>query len=162
MGLDPIARESIWSYIERLNKEDGVMFFLTTQYLEEADRLAQRIAILEAGRIVAEGSPTELKAVIATDVVTVDVDDDTQVGRTTELARTLPGVEDVRVADSSADVYIDQGSAAVAQIVRLLDEADVGVASITLAQPSLDDVFRRATGHHLRVDEGATLETGSD
>ena len=127
-GLDPIAREAIWRYIERLNKEDGVTFFLTTQYLEEADRLAHRIAILEAGRIVAEGSPRELKAEIATDVVTVHVDEEAQVARTSELVRTLSGVEDVRVTESSAAVYIDQGSAAVAQIVRLLDEADVGVA----------------------------------
>lgn len=113
-GLDPIARESIWRYIERLNKEDGVTFFLTTQYLEEADRLAHHIAILEAGRIVAEGSPRALKAAIATDVVTVHVDDEAQVGRTSELVRTLSGVEDVRVTDNSAAVYIDEGSAAVA------------------------------------------------
>ena len=142
-GLDPIAREGIWRYIERLNREDGVTFFLTTQYLEEADRLAQRIMILEAGRIVAEGSPEALKAAIATDVVTVQVGEASAVGRAADVAQGLAGVEDVRRTDT-----------AVARIVRLLDEAQVPVASITLARPTLDDVFLRATGHHLAVDEG--------
>ena len=92
-GLDPIGRQAIWRYIERLNQEDGVTFFLTTQHMEEADRLAQRIAILEAGRIVVEGSPRELKANIATDVVTVHVDGEDQAERAAELSRGLPGVE---------------------------------------------------------------------
>ena len=160
-GLDPIGRQAIWRYIERLNQEDGVTFFLTTQHMEEADRLAQRIAILEAGRIVVEGSPRELKANIATDVVTVHVDGEDQAERAAELSRGLPGVEDVRVTESSAAVYIPDGSAAVAQIVRLLDEAQVAVASITLAQPTLDDVFLRATGHYLQVDEGGAGEEAS-
>lgn len=153
-GLDPIAREGIWRYIERLNREDGVTFFLTTQYLEEADRLAQRIMILEAGRIVAEGSPEALKAEIATDVVTVHVGEASAVERAADLARGLAGVEDVRTTDTSVAIYLPDGSAAVARIVRLLDESQVPVASITLARPTLDDVFLRATGHHLEVDEG--------
>ncbi|PZC44959.1 MAG: ABC-2 type transport system ATP-binding protein [Chloroflexi bacterium] len=153
-GLDPIAREGIWRYIERLNREDGVTFFLTTQYLEEADRLAQRIMILEAGRIVAEGSPEALKAAIATDVVTVQVGEASAVGRAADVAQGLAGVEDVRRTDTAVAIYLPEGSAAVARIVRLLDEAQVPVASITLARPTLDDVFLRATGHHLAVDEG--------
>ena len=72
-GLDPIGREAIWRYVNRLNKEEGVTFFLTTQYLEEADRLADEVAILDAGKIVAQGSPEELKATIGTDVVTVRI-----------------------------------------------------------------------------------------
>ena len=154
-GLDPIAREGIWRYIERLNQEDGVTFFLTTQYLEEADRLAQRVAILEAGEIVAEGSPAELKAKIATDVVTVQVEAADQVARTAQVLRGLAGVEDVHVTENRAAVYVANGSTAVARIVRLLDDAEVAVRSITLTQPTLDDVFLRATGHRLQVDEGA-------
>ena len=154
-GLDPIAREAIWRYIERLNQEDGVTFFLTTQYLEEADRLAQRVAILEAGEIVAEGSPSELKAQIATDVVTVQVDEADQAARTAQVVRGLAGVEDVHVTENRAAVYVANGSTAVARIVRLLDDAAVPVRSITLTQPTLEDVFLRATGHRLQVDEGA-------
>ena len=154
-GLDPIAREGIWRYIERLNHEDQVTFFLTTQYMEEADRLAQRIAILDAGAIVAEGSPAELKAAIGTDVVTVHVAATEDARRAAVVARGLAGVADVRVTENSAAVYVADGSAAVARIVRLLDDAAVPVASITLAQPTLDDVFLRATGHYLQVDEGS-------
>ena len=154
-GLDPIAREAIWRYIERLNQEDGVTFFLTTQYLEEADRLAQRVAILEAGEIVAEGSPAELKAKIATDVVTVQVEAADQAARTAQVVRGLAGVEDVHVTENRAAVYVANGSTAVARIVRLLDDAEVPVTSITLTQPTLEDVFLRATGHRLQVDEGA-------
>jgi ABC-2 type transport system ATP-binding protein len=161
-GLDPIAREAIWRYIERLNQKDGVTFFLTTQYLEEADRLAQRVAILEAGKIVAQGSPLELKAQIATDVVTVQLgDEEGAVERAAQIARTLPDVEDVRTTSSSAAIYIPNGGAAVSRIVRLMDEAVVPVVSITLAQPTLDDVFLRATGHHLEVDGGSADDGGA-
>ena len=152
-GLDPIARDTIWRYIERLNQEDRVTFFLTTQYLEEADRLAHRIAILDAGEIVAEGSPAELKAEIGTDVVTVQVAAPEDARRAAEVARGLAGVADVRVTENSAAVYVADGGAAVARIVRLLDDAAAPFTSITLAQPTLDDVFLRATGHYLQVDD---------
>ncbi len=152
-GLDPIGREAIWRYIERLNQEDGVTFFLTTQYLEEADRLARRIAILDAGEIVAQGSPAELKAEIGTDVVTVQVAAPEDARRAAEVARGLAGVADVRVTENSAAVYVADGGAAVARIVRLLDDAAAPFASITLAQPTLDDVFLRATGYYLQVDD---------
>ncbi len=152
-GLDPIARDTIWRYIERLNQEDRVTVFLTTQYLEEADRLAHRIAILDAGEIVAEGSPAELKAEIGTDVVTVQVAAPEDARRAAEVARGLAGVADVRVTENSAAVYVADGGAAVARIVRLLDDAAAAFTSITLAQPTLDDVFLRATGHYLQVDD---------
>ena len=152
-GLDPIARDTIWRYIERLNQEDRVTVFLTTQYLEEADRLAHRIAILDAGEIVAEGSPAELKAEIGTDVVTVQVAAPEDARRAAEVARGLAGVADVRVTENSAAVYVADGGAAVARIVRLLDDAAAPFTSITLAQPTLDDVFLRATGHYLQVDD---------
>ena len=162
-GLDPISREAIWRYVRALNKEDGVTFFLTTQYLEEADRLADDVAIMDAGRIVAQGSPADLKTSIGTDVVTVHVEGDHgQAKRAAELVRGFAGVEDVRTLDNTVVIYIREGSAAIARIVLLLNEASVSVGEVSLARPTLDDVFIRTTGHQLasQPEEGLTPTEG--
>jgi len=162
-GLDPISREAIWRYVRALNKEDGVTFFLTTQYLEEADRLADEVAIMDAGRIVAQGSPADLKTSIGTDVVTVHVEGDHgQAKRAAELVRGFAGVEDVRTLDNTVVIYIREGSAAIARIVLLLNEASVSVGEVSLARPTLDDVFIRTTGHQLasQPEEGLTPTEG--
>ena len=94
-GLDPISRDAVWRYVEQLNRDDGVTFFLTTQYLEEADRLADEVAIIDAGRIVAQGSPADLKATIGADVVTIQVDageDGTAVARAVLRIEELDGL----------------------------------------------------------------------
>jgi len=152
-GLDPISREAIWRYVRELNEEEGVTFFLTTQYLEEADRLADQVAIIDAGRIVAEGSPAELKATIGTDVVTVRVGrGDEEVSRAAGALRQLDAA-DIRVLEDSVVVYIKDGSTAIPRIVLLLTEASIQMEEVTLARPTLDDVFLRKTGHHLEADE---------
>jgi ABC-2 type transport system ATP-binding protein len=151
-GLDPISREAIWRYISEMNREEGVTIFLTTQYLEEADRLAGVVAIMDAGRIVARGSPAELKASIGADVITArigDQGDGTELNRAAGAIRSIPGLEDVRVVNRSVVVYVREGSAAVAPVVRVLDEAGVPLEEVTLSRPTLDDVFLRITGHHL-------------
>ena len=153
-GLDPISRETIWSYVRELNTQEGVTFFLTTQYLEEADRLADEVAIMDHGRIVAQGSPAELKAGIGADVVTVHVaGGDGEVVRAAGVLRELDGMEEVRTLDESVVVYTKDGARAIARIVLLLDEASVRMGEVTLAQPTLDDVFLRKTGHHIERDE---------
>ncbi len=126
-GLDPISRETIWSYVRELNTEEGVTFFLTTQYLEEADRLADEVAIMNLGRIVAQGSPAELKAGIGADVVTVHVaGGDSEVARAAEALRELDGMEEVRTLDESVVVYTKDGARAIARIVLLLDRHPCG------------------------------------
>jgi ABC-2 type transport system ATP-binding protein len=158
-GLDPISREAIWRYVEELNRERGVTFFLTTQYLEEADRLAHDVAIMDKGKIVAQGSPEQLKASIGADVITVRVGDtDGMLARASEAVRSVAGLEDVRIVDDSIVVYVRDGKSAVAPVVLALDERKVPVEEITLARPSLDDVFLRTTGHHL---EDGTAEGGT-
>ncbi len=153
-GLDPISREAIWREIRRLNNEEGVTIFMTTQYLEEADRLAHEVAIIDRGQIVAEGSPTELKASIGTDVITVRI-----VGGEIEVSKAQRALEqidrpaDIRVVDGAVVVYIRQGSTAIPEIVLLLSQASVQVEEVTLARPTLDDVFLRKTGHHLEAEE---------
>jgi ABC-2 type transport system ATP-binding protein len=159
-GLDPISRESVWRYVQQLNKEQGVTIFLTTQYLEEADRLADDVAIIHAGKIVAQGSPTELKASIGTDVLTIGLEGGAEAtGRAAGLFRAMEGVEEVQEVDEALVIYVREGARAVPQAVRLLDDAGIATGAITLAHPTLDDVFLRKTGHHLEADAtGAPTE----
>jgi ABC-2 type transport system ATP-binding protein len=159
-GLDPISREAIWTYVRRLNN-DGVTFFLTTQYLEEADRLAHDVAIMNAGTIVAQGSPAALKATIGTDVVTVRVAE--RLPQAEAIVRRLEGLVDVRTIDESLVIYVPEGAASVARIVLMLTEAGLAVREISVTGATLDDVFLRATGHHLAQDTGtAPGATGRD
>ncbi|MCY4454817.1 MAG: ATP-binding cassette domain-containing protein [Chloroflexi bacterium] len=163
-GLDPISRDALWRYVEQLNRDDGVTFFLTTQYLEEADRLADEVAIIDAGRIVAQGSPASLKATIGADVVTIHVDADDEgaaVARAVLRIEELDGLEEVRTLDDAIVVYVADGSRAIARLVTLVQEAGLDVREVTLAQPTLDDVFLRATGRHLEVDADVTA-TGEE
>jgi ABC-2 type transport system ATP-binding protein len=157
-GLDPIGRAAIWRYVRELNEQEGVTFFLTTQYMEEADQLAHDVAIISVGRIVSQGSPAELKASIGSDVVTVHIEGDAaELMRAEEALRRLEGVEDAKVVEDSVVVYVREGRRAVARIVRLLDEAGVHVGEVTLAHPTLDDVFLRKTGHHIEPHEAHAM-----
>ena len=156
-GLDPISRDAIWRYVGELNRNEGVTFFLTTQYLEEADRLCNDVAIMAAGRIVAQGSPAELKASIGTDVVSLHIEGGPdELARAEQAVRRLEGIEDVRVVDGAVICYVREGSAAIARLVLLLDEASVRANEVTLSRPTLDDVFLQKTGHHL--EDEATPE----
>jgi len=157
-GLDPISRAAIWRYVRELNELEGVTFFLTTQYMEEADQLAHDVAIMNVGRIVSQGSPALLKAGIGADVVTVHIEGDpSELARAEEALRQLEGVEDTKVLEDSVIVYVREGRRAVAHIVRLLDEAGVHVGEVTLAHPTLDDVFLRKTGHHIEPHEAHVM-----
>jgi ABC-2 type transport system ATP-binding protein len=152
-GLDPQARARMWDEVRTL-REQGTTVFLTTHYLEEADALADRLAIIDQGRIVAEGTPDELKRQIAGDVVTLGVDGSREmvVGLVTGLpfVREATGDEE----DGIVRLYVDRGETAVPQILRVLDGAGLAPQSIALHRPSLDDVFLRQTGRSLR-DEAA-------
>ena len=158
-GLDPISREAIWREVEALNRSEGVTFFLTTQYLEEADKLAGRVAIIDRGRIVAEGSPAELKASIGADVITVRVSNGNgEVDRARTALSQLNGNAEVRTVDDSVVIYIKDGSTVIPRVVLLLNEANVPIEEVTLARPTLDDVFIRKTGHHMESEEPAATE----
>lgn len=160
-GLDPISREAIWRYVNELNRNDGVTFFLTTQYLEEADRLAHEVAIMQAGKIIARGSPTELKASVGADVVTVSFDDGGALERAAAAVGTIEGVTDMRIVDESLVIYVPDGSAALPRIVLVLNDAGVRAREVSLAQPTLDDVFLRATGHHMTSEAAQAAEARS-
>ncbi len=151
-GLDPQARARMWDEVRAL-RDGGTTVFLTTHYLEEADALADRLAIIDHGQIVAEGTADELKRQVAGDVVTLGVDGDQE--RVLTLVRDQSFVREATGEETLVRLYVDQGETAVPHLLRLLDGADLHVRSITLARPSLDDVFLRQTGRSLREEPAA-------
>jgi ABC-2 type transport system ATP-binding protein len=149
-GLDPQSRAALWEEVARLSHDEGMTVFLTTQYLEEADVLADRVGIIDHGKIVAEGTPSKLKAEIGSpsvEVAPVEVDAGDRLAGL--LARFGAPARNGR---GSVTVPLPGGEAQLAEIVRALDQADLRVASLQLHQPSLDDVFLAKTGRSL---EGA-------
>jgi ABC-2 type transport system ATP-binding protein len=146
-GLDPQSRAHLWEEIRKL-REDGVTVFLTTHYLEEADVLCDRLAIIDHGRIVAEGTPAQLKQAIAGDVVTLEVAGGQQAAF--ELLRCQEFVREAGTEDGVVRLHVDRGEAAMPAILRLLDGAGLELTTIALTRPSLDDVFLRQTGRTLR------------
>jgi ABC-2 type transport system ATP-binding protein len=157
-GLDPASRLTIWEEVRRING-DGTTVFLTTQYLEEADRLCDRLAIIDEGRIVSEGTPQELKSELGHDVVSVSLDG-SDGERTAAVLADLPGLERVVSEREALALYVDDGPASVAEVVRRLDRASIRTSSIAVARPTLDDVFLRATGRRLEGDGEESLEGG--
>jgi ABC-2 type transport system ATP-binding protein len=158
IGLDPQSRSALWEEVARLATEDGMTVFLTTQYLEEADALADRIGIIDRGRIVAEGTPAQLKAEIGSPSVEVaPVDPGAGEALAALLARFGAPTRNGR---GSVAVQLPEGEAQLAELVRVLDQADLHVASLQLHQPSLDDVFLAKTGRKLEgaADEEAEAE----
>jgi ABC-2 type transport system ATP-binding protein len=155
-GLDPASRITIWDEVRRINAA-GTTVFLTTQYLEEADQLCGRVAIIDYGRIVNEGTPDALKAELGSDVVTVGVRDD-EIGAAHEALTRLDGLDHVTDATHGLAVYITNGAAAIGEIVRLLEAAGITPGAISLARPTLDDVFLAATGRRI---EGGVPEVAA-
>lgn len=150
-GLDPISRNRVWEEVQRLNEELGVTIFLTTQYLEEADALADRVGIIDRGRIVANDSPAALKRSLGADVIVATVDGDAQVAF--GAVQALPGVEHVSVHGSEVTVRVADGDTAIGAVAVALHGCGTPVRSLTLRTPTLDDVFLELTGAHLRDDE---------
>jgi ABC-2 type transport system ATP-binding protein len=149
-GLDPQARANLWQHIRGLREERGTTVFLTTHYLDEADALCDRILVIDTGRIVASGTPDELKSQVGGDVLTVTVEHAEQAGRVAALMAALPGAEAPQVVDSRVVGRAPRGGAALVSLVRELDGAGIAVAGIESRRPSLDDVFLSLTGRSLR------------
>jgi ABC-2 type transport system ATP-binding protein len=155
-GLDPASRATVWEEVRRINGE-GTTVFLTTQYLEEADQLCGRVAIIDNGLIVAQGTPEELKSQLGHDVVSVELDG-ADLDSTQAAIGELDGLERVVTGRDSLALYLEDGPGSIAEIVRRLDGAQLRVGAISVARPSLDDVFLRATGRRLEGDEGSREE----
>jgi ABC-2 type transport system ATP-binding protein len=153
-GLDPESRAAMWQEIARLAGGEGITVLLTTHYLEEADRLASRLAIVDRGRIVASGTPDELKGELHGDAVQVELPAGAEPGLVWRVLAGLPAVRDVVIAGRDVSARSDDGAAAVPVVLAELQRAGVNAASVAVARPSLDDVYLRHTGR--RYSESQT------
>jgi ABC-2 type transport system ATP-binding protein len=144
-GLDPEARAELWAEIARLAGEQQVTVLLTTHYLDEADRLAARLAIVDAGRVVVEGTPAELKRQLRGDTVSVEVAEDDVTPALAALSG-LRGLSDVSADGTTLRARADAGAGAVPAVLAALERSGLAVASVTVGRPSLDDVYLRHVG----------------
>ena len=160
VGLDPQTRVHIWDYIGNLAKAMGITIFLTTHYMEEADRLADRIAIIDLGKIIAMGTPAELKQSIGGDVVTLSPCEtggeqcEEFIRRTQSALADQPFVLGTQEADGELAIYVNKGESAAPIIMRLLSNEGIEVEALSVSRPSLDDVFLKYTGRTIRAQEG--------
>ena len=147
-GLDPISRVRVWDEVRRINKESGVTIFLTTQYLEEADILADRVGIINLGRLDAEGTPEELKRSIGSDIIVAKLDGEPDMA--CEAIRNIDAVAQVEVHGNELTISVTNGAAMVSTVAVALNDCGVKVQEITLRTPTLDDVFLQVTGARLQ------------
>ena len=159
-GLDPRSRSDLWLVIEELVAE-GATLLLTTQYLEEADRLADRIAVVDHGRVIAEGTAAELKARLGATIVRVGLSEPDDMGRAVPVLGRIGDSQPAADGTGSVDVRVEDAGASLVAVVRALDEAGIGLSGVTVREPSLDDVFLAITGHRAEA-EPAAAATGAD
>ncbi|HEX4921495.1 MAG TPA: ATP-binding cassette domain-containing protein [Candidatus Bathyarchaeia archaeon] len=163
-GLDPQSRAAIWAYLKRLN-EQGITIFITTQYLEEVDRLCRRLAIVDLGEIVAQGTPGELKQEIGADSISLGFESsamnggDTRVLAREVLSKRFSDISNIVNSDIGLTVYAKNGGYMVPEIVRAFDDAKIHLASIGVSSPTLDDVFLKHTGKRIRVEEVSSMNS---
>ena len=158
-GLDPQNRRAMWDELQRLNR-DGTTVFLTTQYMEEADTLCERLAVIDHGTIVSEGSPSSMKAELGGEVLSLSFTTDDPdvlrelIGRGADILRGIPGLAEVREADRTVIANMKTGAQDVLpEALRAIEDAGLD-ARIAVSPPTLDDVFMKITGHALRDEEG--------
>ena len=152
-GLDPEARAAMWAEISRLCADEQTTILLTTHYLEEADQLADRVAIVDAGRVVVEGTPDELKSELRGDAVQVELV--TTSGQAVAVLGRVPGLREISADGPRLRARADSGARAVPAVLAALDDAGIEVASVTVARPSLDDVYLRHVGHEFAEEVAA-------
>ncbi len=153
-GLDPISRSRVWEEVARINRELGVTVFLTTQYLEEADELADRVGIISHGRLVAEGTPAELKRSIGSDVIITQIEGDTEAA--SAAVNEIQRVEQVEAVGTELTISVSNGAEAISSVAIALNRSGVDVREIVLRTPTLDDVFLQVTGERMQIE--ATTE----
>jgi ABC-2 type transport system ATP-binding protein len=155
-GLDPQARADMWAEISQLARQERLTILLTTHYLEEADQLANRLAIVDKGKVVAEGTPEQLKAELRGDAVVAELAADADLSVARQAIERL-GASEITVEGRSVRARVDDGASAVPSVLAALEGAGLAALSVTVARPSLDDVYLRHTGRTFAAAEsGAT------
>jgi ABC-2 type transport system ATP-binding protein len=153
-GLDPQSRAAIWTYLQKLNRDEGTTIFLTTQYMEEADRLCRQLSIIDFGKIVASGSPQELKRQVGADSIKLAIEDcETVKPEARRILDKIQGVGQIIDEGDCLTVYAKNAGEMVADIVRAFDNNNVRLSSVSLSSPTLDDVFLKHTGRRIRTEE---------
>ena len=152
-GLDPQSRQDLWGVIEGLVAE-GTTVLLTTQYLEEADRLCKEIVVVDHGKVIAGGTPAQLKATLGTSVVSITLSDDGMAPRAAELVASLSDKRPT-IDGATVELTVDNGPKVAVEVLRRLDDAGITLAGLALREPSLDDVFLSLTGHKTEDDLSA-------
>ena len=164
-GLDPQSRAAVWEYLSKLNREEGITIFLTTQYMEEADRLCKRLYIIDHGKIVANGTPESLKREVGADSIKMSLENGSAASevkaRARELLGGIQGVSSVIESEEGITVYARNASQIVADIVRAFDANRIHLSSVSFSSPTLDDVFLQHTGRRIRVEEVTRANQGS-
>jgi ABC-2 type transport system ATP-binding protein len=160
-GLDPESRSAMWEEIARLSADEGLTILLTTHYLEEADRLAGQLAIIDRGRVVASGSPEELKGELHGDAVQLELADHTGPDPVLLALGPVPGIREVRIDGTHVSARADESATALPAMLAALDGAGVAVHAATVARPSLDDVYLRRAGRRFaEADQAPNSATG--
>ncbi len=154
LGLDVQTRAATWGYIERLKEEFGMTLFMTTHYLEEADNLCDRIAIIDHGKIIALDTPDSLKESLGGDIMTLTIEQKS--ADITSLIEAAPRVKEVKKQDSTYRVKVENGEETAPQILNLLIEKGYKIAKLSLAKPTLDEVYLEYTGRSIREEEGTS------
>jgi ABC-2 type transport system ATP-binding protein len=152
-GLDPQARSAIWNYLEKLNKEENTTIFLTTQYMEEADRLCRQLAIIDSGKIVASGSPAELKQQLGVDSIKISLKNCSKdKAPAIELLKSLTGVSHITESGDCLTAFAKNASLLIADIVRAFDSLEIRLSGVSFSSPTLDDVYLQKTGKRIRTE----------
>lgn len=155
IGLDPQTRAAIWEYIKKLNKSEGVTVILTTHYMDEADSVCERIAIIDRGKIIAIGTPEKLKNSLGGDIVSIKC---SAAAECEKKLRQLNWVKKVVLHDGFIDVGVEKGEEKIPVLLRLMEKQGIEVESVSLRKPSLDDVFLHYTGRTIREEEANPKE----
>jgi ABC-2 type transport system ATP-binding protein len=155
-GLDPQNRANLWEHILDIRRQRGTTVFLTTHYLDEADTIADRVLIIDHGRVIADGTPEQLKGNLAGDWLTITTGAEADAGRAAQIAERETGAHEVTVSATSMSLRVAEGTAVLPEYLRALDHAGVKVRTAEVVRPTLDDVFLTLTGRTLREgDQGA-------
>jgi len=154
-GLDPQSRSAIWDHLESLNKEDGVTIFLTTQYLEEADRLCRQLSIIDHGKLIARGTPSELKESVGGDVIFLSIEpaDRSMLDATKKSLSAMGGVTRVVESSEGVKVYVKDAGRIVMDVAAALESNNLRPSSVDISSCTLDDVFLQMTGRRIRTEE---------